>query len=662
MRLEVTGGKACDAIDRGTPPSAAERRRERRAGRGPERRRRHVEAASPRTSAAAWRRSAPVACGSAAASTSAWASWPRRAGPTSPGRLEFGQAPHARLRRDLRCCPPAPAPRRSSASTASAERRPPSCPPSTRSRTTTASSPSTCPASASPTSRSARPTTRPGSRARCSRRWTRSASSARTSRATAWAAGWRSRRASRTATGPARCSCSARRWRGCARARGRRCCARCARSSALIQPAPRPIVEAMVRAAGALRERRLDRGGHRRVPARLPHAQRARGLLRGGAQHLPRRAARRRGLLDPARVAPVRLAVRLGPAGHARADRLHEARRAGAAERPPRGAALRPRATGRAAARDARGDQEVPGRALRRRAAPRPRSLRRRRSRRSRRRRSRARSPPPKSPRRRIASPAMSPPNVAEARRRAWSPRNSRGSSPRAEEAARPRHVPAGPAAQYGTICPSIGTWRDSGSSPSWMRWRSAAHTGTGRGWPPGGAHSASPTRGAVTRVEEARRAALRRLAAGQLLLRGHHGPAALLERGRHRLDVLGALRAVERLLGLGVALHRLVVVLLALAGRRPASARRGRARGCRRPSATRSSRATCPHVLELAALVLLLALALAAPAERERAERQADQEHEEPREAAAPPSPPPPPLEPPPPERASPTRRDEVG
>src|SRR5688500_20340920 len=62
----------------------------------------------------------------------------------------------------------------------------------------------------------------------------------------------------------------------------------------------------------------------------------------------------------------MRLAVRLGPQRHARADRLHEARREGVAEGTPRRASLRPRASGRAAARDARGHPEVPGGPLKR--------------------------------------------------------------------------------------------------------------------------------------------------------------------------------------------------------------------------------------------------------------------------------------------------------
>ena len=59
----------------------------------------------------------------------------------------------------------------------------------------------------------------------------------------------------------------------------------------------RPVVEAMVRRL-VRGQRRLDRRGRRRVPALLPHAARARRVLRGGAQHLPRRTARGERVLD----------------------------------------------------------------------------------------------------------------------------------------------------------------------------------------------------------------------------------------------------------------------------------------------------------------------------------------------------------------------------
>ena len=85
--------------------------------------------------------------------------------------------------------------------------------------------------------------------------------------------------------------------------------------------------------AGARRQRRLGRGRRGRVPSRLSHPARARRLLRRRPQHLPRRAARRRRLLDPPGRPLDGRAVRLGPPRHARADRLHEARGARAARR-----------------------------------------------------------------------------------------------------------------------------------------------------------------------------------------------------------------------------------------------------------------------------------------------------------------------------------------
>ena len=102
----------------------------------------------------------------------------------------------------------------------------------------------------------------------------------------------------------------------------------------LIQLAPRPVVEGVVRrlipgAADGWAAAGVDEF----LRSYLTPA-RAGGLLRGGAQHLPGRAARRRRLLDPPGGARTGLAVRLGPPRHARADRLHEARGAGAAAAP----------------------------------------------------------------------------------------------------------------------------------------------------------------------------------------------------------------------------------------------------------------------------------------------------------------------------------------
>ena len=191
---------------------------------------------------------------------------------------------------------------------------------------------STCPGSASPTSRSARPTTRPGSPAPHSRRWTRSASSARTSPATAWADAWRSRRASMDPerTGGLVLLSPALAWLRDAPLGADAAAASAGARAAPARAAPGGRGDGPAARAG--RQRRLDRGRRGRVPARVPHAARARRVLCRGAQHLPGRAARRERVLDPARDASARLAVRLGPQGHARADRLHEARREGAAE------------------------------------------------------------------------------------------------------------------------------------------------------------------------------------------------------------------------------------------------------------------------------------------------------------------------------------------
>ena len=101
----------------------------------------------------------------------------------------------------------------------------------------------------------------------------------------------------------------------------------------LLQMAPRRVVEQMTRRLVPTASDGWAAAGRRRVPARLPDAARARRLLRRGAQHLPRRAARRGGLLDAARGARPRRAVHLGQARRARPDRLHAPRRAGAARR-----------------------------------------------------------------------------------------------------------------------------------------------------------------------------------------------------------------------------------------------------------------------------------------------------------------------------------------
>ena len=188
---------------------------------------------------------------------------------------------------------------------------------------------STCPASATRTSRSRAATTRRSSPARSSTCSTRSSSSARTSSATAWAAGSRSRSASAHPERVRRLALLApslawrrdRPWAPLLRARppgarsrpARAAAGRRGGSSAALIPGGR---------------RRLERGRRRRVPARLPHAARPRRVLRRRAQHLPRGAARREGLLDPAARAARRGAVRLGAARPARPDRLRAPRRA----------------------------------------------------------------------------------------------------------------------------------------------------------------------------------------------------------------------------------------------------------------------------------------------------------------------------------------------
>ena len=120
--------------------------------------------------------------------------------------------------------------------------------------------------------------------------------------------------------------------------------------------------------ARADRERRLGGRRRRRVPARVPDAARARGLLRRGAQHLPRRAARRGGLLDAPRGARAGRALHLGQARRARPDRLHAPRRAGAARRRStssstagtcRSSSARARRTGRSCSSCARGPVQL---------------------------------------------------------------------------------------------------------------------------------------------------------------------------------------------------------------------------------------------------------------------------------------------------------------
>ena len=207
VRLEAGPGSHVRRGHRRAPHAASRRGRERRAGRRPERRPGHLGGASPRTTAAAWRRSARGASGSAAASTWASASSPRRAAQDEPGRLEFetlrtrdfgaisvlsaGTGPETIL-----CVHGLGGTKASFLPTvnALADALPRGGDGPSR-------------ASASRTSRSARRTTPPGSRGRCSPPWMRSASTAPTWPATAWAAAWRSRRGSPTGTASAGSCC-----------------------------------------------------------------------------------------------------------------------------------------------------------------------------------------------------------------------------------------------------------------------------------------------------------------------------------------------------------------------------------------------------------------------------------------------------------------------
>ena len=114
-------------------------------------------------------------------------------------------------------------------------------------------------------------------------------------------------------------------------AAGRRCVKALRPELGLLQIAPRPVDRGGRAPLRARRARRLGGGRRRRVPARVPAAARPRGVLRRAAQHLPRRARGRRRLLDPAARAGARVAVRLGPQGPARPDRVRPPRARGAA-------------------------------------------------------------------------------------------------------------------------------------------------------------------------------------------------------------------------------------------------------------------------------------------------------------------------------------------
>ena len=101
--------------------------------------------------------------------------------------------------------------------------------------------------------------------------------------------------------------------------------------------------------------------GDRRVRAHLHERARAGRLLRGGAQHLPRRAARRRRASGRgcARSRRSRSSSGAATTGWCRSAFIKHVER-GAAGRRARRARLRPPAADRAPARDPRGDREVP--------------------------------------------------------------------------------------------------------------------------------------------------------------------------------------------------------------------------------------------------------------------------------------------------------------
>ena len=104
----------------------------------------------------------------------------------------------------------------------------------------------------------------------------------------------------------------------------------------LLPHAPRPVVERIIERALPEASNGWAAAGHRRVPAQLPDAARARRVLRRRAPDLPREARRPGRLLAAAEAARRAGAVRLGPARRARADRV----------RPPRhGRASRRRST-----------------------------------------------------------------------------------------------------------------------------------------------------------------------------------------------------------------------------------------------------------------------------------------------------------------------------
>jgi hypothetical protein len=137
-----------------------------------------------------------------------------------------------------------------------------------------------------------------------------------------------------------------------------------------------------------------------------------------------------------------------------------------------------------------------------------------------------------------------------------------------------------------------------------------------------------------VAGVEEARRSAVRGGAALHLGAGCLHRPAPLLEQLGHRLQVLRAPGAVERLTGLGVALDRQRVVLLGLpVGVRHLHVEVERANVVAEGDHVVAGDPT--HLLELGLQRRLLALSLPPASEGEEGEREAQQQEQQDREAA---------------------------
>ena len=151
-----------------------------------------------------------------------------------------------------------------------------------------------------------------------------------------------------------------RRWRGCARAAGRRW-PMLRPELSLLPDGPRPVVEPVVRRM----VRRPTAGPppgwtSSSAPTETPRGRAAFNAARATSTSTSRTATTACGRGWPASSTS---AVRVGPQGHPRADRLHEARRA-TLPRPATGARVRPRAPAGTPARDARGDAGLPGEPL----------------------------------------------------------------------------------------------------------------------------------------------------------------------------------------------------------------------------------------------------------------------------------------------------------